>query len=438
MTNLLRQNASMPSGPTIRLRRRLPLLWLALLLGAALLLPDPVWTSLLLGMGGLVVLAYLWARALANGLRGRRQLHFRWVAVGDRLSETFELVNGSALPALWVEVVDHSNVPGYQAAVVRSLAASGRDRWRQAAVCERRGQFHLGPWSLHASDPFGIFSVTIPYPTQKEIIIHPPIHHDIPIPLPSGQSSGRARARDRSLQATINAATVREYQHADPRNWIHWPTSAHWDQLHVRQFDLDQAGDVWLLLDLQAAAQLGRGAQGTEEHMILLAAALLAQAQRQQRAVGLAAYGQSPQLVLPGRGQGHRWRVLRALALTTADGELSLRRSLQDFNRTVRRGSAVLILSPTNQSDWLPQLLNLDQKGVRCSVALLNRISFEATAQDNAPLRQAIRRLGFTTHLISQGQVGRPLQESQGRGFWEFKVTRTGKVFTIRSPRDDR
>lgn len=428
--------------PTITLRHRLPVVWLLLLLLAAVLLPNRVWNTLLIGLGGLVIIAYYWARQLARGLRAQRQLQFGWVAVGDRLGEQFEIHNRSWLPALWVEVEDHSTVPGYQPAVVRSAGAQGKDQWRQAAICQQRGQFQLGPWALHSADPFGIFQVTIPYPQTNNIIIHPPIHIEIPIPLPAGQSSGRSQARDRSWQATINAASVRGYQPHDPIRWIHWPTSAHRDQLFVREFDLDAAGDIWFLLDMEANSQLGQGAGGTEEHMVLLATGLAAQALRQQRAAGLAGYGQEPQLVPPGRGQGQQWRLLRALALVKADGTGGLARSLHDLGRVARRGSAVVIITPTGQSDWLPELLRLAQSNIRCQVVLLDRATFGQPPADQAQgstrgLRDALRQIGVYSHIITQGEVGRPAEEAQRRGFWEFRVTGTGKVIAVHSPYDN-
>ena len=96
----------------IALRLRLPLLWLVALLLPALVLPDRVWTTLLLGLAGLLLVAFLWARALARGLSAERRLRFGWVSVGDRLEEEFVLTNRSGLPALWVEIRDETNVPG--------------------------------------------------------------------------------------------------------------------------------------------------------------------------------------------------------------------------------------------------------------------------------------------------------------------------------------
>lgn len=418
---------------SVQLRSRLPLLWLVVLLLAAFFLPDRIWTTLLVGLGGLFAVAFIWARQLAGGLRGQRRLRFGWVAVGDRLVEQFTLANGSALPAFWVEVVDESNVPGYRPAVVRSVDAGGVEGWRQDAICQQRGHFLLGPWALHSADPFGIFRVTVRYAVTEEIIIHPPILSELPVPLPAGQSTGRSRARERSWQATVNAASVRDYRPLDPYRWIHWRTSARTGDLYVRQFDLDAAGPIWLVLDMQAEAQVGSGPEGSEEQAVLLAASLVARALHENRPIGLAAYGRRPHVIPPGQGEGQQWRLLHALALVTADGDTSLEEALGDLGRVAQRGSAAVVITPTADGGWLPALSQLARVGVQANVTLLERASFGAE-QSNRGLRDAIRNLGVNCHLVRRGDVGRPPGEEEGSGFWEFKTLATGKVVVLKQP----
>jgi uncharacterized protein (DUF58 family) len=422
-------------GARIGLRMKLPFLWLAGLLIAALLLPDRVWTTLLTGLIGLLLVAFFWARDLARGLSAGRKLRYGWVSVGDRLEEEFSLVNRGGLPALWVEIHDESTVPGYQVAAARAVGSRDRVQWRQSSVCQRRGQYSLGPWELHTGDPFGIFRVSRRYEATQEIIIHPPIHSAAAIPLPPGRSEGRTRTPERALLATTNAATVRDYHALDPFHWIHWPTSARKDALYVRQFERDAAGDIWLVLDCRAAAQLGEGAAGTEEHAVLLAASLAAKALGETRGVGLAAYGRAPQVVAPGLGEGQQWRILRALALLRTDGDADLERTLREFGDAARRGSAAIIITPDDDPAWLPQLPQLARRGIESHVLLLDRRSFGGAGSSEA-LRRSINLLGFRCAVVRCGEIGRPLVEEEHHGFWEFKVTGTGKAIAVRRPHD--
>ncbi|MEJ2750333.1 MAG: hypothetical protein P8183_20860 [Anaerolineae bacterium] len=172
---------------------------------------------------------------------------------------------------------------------------------------------------------------------------------------------------------------------------------------------------------------------GTEEHAVLLAASLAAHALSQNRAVGLAAYGQIPQVVPAGRGQGQQWKILRALALTNADGDVDLSRTLPDVGRLARRGAAAIIITASGQADWIPDILTMKQRGVQSHVILLDRPSFGGEGHSTG-LQQAIRQIGGHAYIIHQGEVGQPQEEQERHGFWEFKVSPSGKVITVRSP----
>lgn len=422
---MLNRRNNLPENVTIELRFRLPLVWLAVCLVAAFLLPDRIWNTLLIGVGGLFLVSYLWARQMAQGVSATRRMRFGWVAVGDLLEEMFTLRNWSPLPALWVEIIDEANVPGYRAATVRGVSERSEVRWRETAVCQQRGQYQLGPWRLRTSDPFGIFMVTINYPVAGEIVIHPPIHSNIPIPLPTGARSGRTRAQQRAQLATLNAASLRGYQPSDPMRWIHWPTTARRNELFVKTFDLDTAGAIWLCLDLRQTVQLGEGMEGTEEHAVVLAAALTAQALRQNRPIGLAAYGKTPLVIPPAQGNEQRWRILRALALVRADADVSLSKMLIDLKRLARRGTAVSLITPDPNTEWIPHFAALRQSGVKLYATLLDRPSFDGKSKMDA-VRESLYRINATVHIVQRGELGQAPEQIANNQ--DFIVTKTGKV----------
>lgn len=417
----------------IRPRTRLPFVGLALLLVAALLVPDRIWTALLIALGGLLGVSYLWTRFLAAGVSGSRRLQYGWVAVGDRFEEQFTLVNRSPAPAYWVELEDDSTVPGYQVGVTHSVGSENRVQWRQSAVCMQRGLYRLGPWRLRTGDPFGFFEVERPYNSTEEIIIHPPIVADIPIPLPPGRNEGRSRRARQAWQALVNAGSVRDYRSGDPLQRIHWPTTARRDELMVQEFDQDAAGDIWLVVDCDAAVHAGEGSEGTMEKAVLLAAALAARADVERRQIGIAAFGGQPQLVRPGRGRGHQWRLFRALALVQPDGQTDLGRTLDELAGLAGRGASALIITPSAEPDWLPDLMTLARRGIEPYVLLLDRSSFGADG-NSAGMWQAVEQIGYDAHLVSASDIGQPLVQDPARGHWEFRVTPTGRAVAVRRP----
>jgi hypothetical protein len=110
-----------------------------LLLVMQLVDPYRGWTLLLVGLGGAWLSSYLWARSLHRNLRLIREKRFGWAQVGDRLEERFTLVNSGRMPGLWVEIVDHSTLPGYLPGRVTGVGSGSVNRWRTQAACEQRG-----------------------------------------------------------------------------------------------------------------------------------------------------------------------------------------------------------------------------------------------------------------------------------------------------------
>lgn len=359
---------------------------------AALLIPHPAWMIFLVCLGGAWGMSYVWVRALVKGISAERHLRSNWIAIGDVLIEQFEIRNRSRFPAPYIEIADQSNMPSYRPAFVVAMNGNRAHKWRQAAICSQRGRYQLGPWSLRFSDPFGLYAVTFIYTEQREIVIHPPTLPTLPIPLPVGMRDGGQVRQQSGWQAQLNAAGVRHYRPGDPLRQIHWLTSARHNTLFVREFEQDAGGEVWLLLDMAACNQIGKGRTTSEEQSILLAATVAERVLRQRHAVGLAAYGQTPHLIRPGHGTQQQWRLLESLATLTADGTLDLAGGLRDLRRMVKRGAALLVMTAADSAEWLPTLIEYQQAGVAVSVALFDRASYGATGDSSSVQRELQQR----------------------------------------------
>ncbi len=291
------------------------------------------------------------------------------------------------------------------------------------------------------SDPFGFFTVTFRKTETEAIAVYPPVV-DLPqIALPRGLAVGRSRALRRISEATIDVSQTRAYQPDDPWRLIHWPSTAHKGDLIVREFDAEISGDLWIVLDLDQSVQAGEGEESTEEYGVILASSLADRTLRQNRAVGLMAFGVEQSLVPPGRGKGHMWRILHNLASAKAEGTQRLSEVLHNMRETLGHGTTVLVITPSCDPDWIDALMPLTQHGLTPSVVLMDPESFS----EDEPIGLSARAqrmqdwladAEMTTHVIQKGYPFRHIQASKPRGFWEFKVSPLGRAIVVRRPEE--
>src|SRR5690606_14505975 len=117
----------------------------------------------------------------------------------------------------------------------------------------------------------------------------------------------------------------------------------------------------------------------------ILAASLADRTLRENRAVGLAAYGRHagiqgcehlPTLAMPQKGMAQQWRILQALAAVRAGGAWPLARVLGEMDRNLGRGMALAIITPSCDPAWIAGLVPPMRRGIAPAVLLLDPLSF--------------------------------------------------------------
>ncbi len=399
-----------------------------------LLDPSRTWRALLVAFGGVWLIAACWVWSLRSHLRLTREVRFGWAQVGDALEEQFTLTNDGSLPATWVEVIDHSNLPDYSAARAIGIDARSTNTWHTRGICMRRGVYELGGTTLQSGDPFGIFSVEIFLPEKSTLVIMPPVIQLPAVEIIPGGWTGDGRPRPNIIDQTVNAATVREYTHGDSPKLIHWPTSARRGKLYSRMLDGSPASDWWIVLDVDSKTQAGQGWENTIELGIILAASVADRGLRARHSVGLLAGGEQTIWLKPNSGERHRLEVLRALAML-APGSVPLEKLLERANPTLGNRVSLILITPSITTDWLPALNALLWKGISPTIFLMDPSSFGAT-QSADSLASLLSEMGIPRFILNRSLLQQPEAHPGWRGQWEWRITPSGRAVSMRPPGD--
>ncbi len=415
----------------IRLRQPLIPVIVAFLLGLQVMEPSRVWTILLVGFAGTFIIAYIWTRALGREMHLRRETRLSWIQVGGQIEERLTLSNAHSFPAAWVEFLDQSTLPGFDASKYTSIGSGSFEQWNVSAICSQRGSYYLGGALIRTGDPFGIFEVNIPASQRTSILVLPQIT-TLPEMLiaPSG-IHGESQPRRNALYTTIHASSVREYLYHDSMRMIHWPTTARMQKPFVRLMESAPEGNWWILLDLNHGHLPGEGWDSIEEQSVSLAASLADLGLRERKSVGMIANGEDLTWIAPQKGAGQRWEILRALA-TTKPGSRSLTSLLDRMGSSLGKHHSLIIVTASQELGWLKSVSTLGKRGIVPTVFLLDLAQYGETSAETAA--STLEQHGIRCHVIPRGMIQPPSAASSALGKGSWKTTHTGEFIPMQFP----
>ena len=138
-----------------------------------------------------LLLSFFWARTALSRVQLVRQTRMRRAQVGSTIGETFIMRNRSAIPNMWLEMDDDSDMPGHHVShVVSNMPGRTEYSWTVRTICRERGRFRLGPITLTSGDPFGLFRIKYHLPHTSSLVVYPNTVNLRSFPLPIGVLPG--------------------------------------------------------------------------------------------------------------------------------------------------------------------------------------------------------------------------------------------------------
>ncbi|HEY5574439.1 MAG TPA: DUF58 domain-containing protein [Anaerolineales bacterium] len=373
--------------------------------------------------GLLFASSWIWALLSLRGVRFARRARTFRAQVGQIFEERFELDNPNRLPRLWISVRDESPLPGSQGSRVFPMIEARRGRTYVVRTrLIQRGVFPLGPTVLESGDPFGLVPVRREILPEESLLVYPMMVDVRAFPSPPGIMPGGEALRRRTAQVTANAAGVREYEPGDSMSRIHWVSTARRGRLMSKEFELDPLAEVWIFLDASestkaalpyelsatdAEALWRRTARisippDTEEYGVSIAASLARYYLRHGRSVGFVSVGQAMSVLAPERGGRQLSKILEALALLRAEGDLPLRALVEIQAQHMTRGSTVVLITAATHRDIALTADYLLRRGLRPIVLLIDAASFNGPA-GTEELVSMMKFMRVTVIQIKQG-----------------------------------
>ncbi|MEP7082124.1 MAG: DUF58 domain-containing protein [Chloroflexota bacterium] len=358
---------------------------------------------------GIGIGSWLYARRGLRGVRADYRVLNPRTHVGEVLQAMYRIENHDGWPKPWIEAWNESTLPTSLPGRVVGISARGTRQWMAKVTLTRRGSYRLGPLRVRTGDPFGLFSSEMSVAQATSVVVFPEV---VPLPnwrLPPSPIDGTTRVKRRYEAATPLVAGVRPYTHGDAINRIHWLSSARHGELHVKEFDLEQAADLWILLDLDRAVHAGIGTDASVETAVTIAASIALRTLSDNRSVAMTASARRLQLHQPDRGPRVEQKLLHLLANVQADGTNPLAEVLNATLPRLRRGTTLCIVTGSTDRDWVRSLATLRRRGVAALVILLDRASFIGIDPDDrarvelAAVRHALAEYDVEHRLVRRG-----------------------------------
>ncbi len=373
-------------------------------------------------LAGLMAFAFVWSRLSLEWLEITRRGHGDRASVGDYYEEVITLRNRSFMPKLWLEVRDTSDLPGHRLNCVQSLKPYGEVQWRAKTYCSLRGRFQLGPVTVTAGDPFGLFRFKRELPVKHFVTIYPPTFEINKFEALSGVLPGGNTANRPTAHTTPNITGLREYRPGDSLNRIHWPSTARQRKLIVKEFDFDPTIDVQIFLDMNLnnhwvlnhtsregvltalpASSGQRSNDSTEEYSVAATATLARHFLAIGRSVGLQAWGQHHELISPDRGERQLGKVLEALAVLRAQGQTDFGQMIATEMAHLGSRDTVILITASTDEKWAAVLPLLLRKNVKVAVVLIEPSTFGGPVSSPMFVVGSLSAMNIPVYLIKRG-----------------------------------
>lgn len=235
---------------------------------------------------------------------------------------------------------------------------AGRDQATSdyRAVIRKRGKYRLGPLTATTAFPLGMMRSTKSDNLVTNIVVMPRLGSMTPAwrKLIQLEKTGFASSRRRHGLLEGDFYGLREWRTGDPKQWIHWRSSAKQGELVVRQFEKQNQQDFVLVVDAWTPPQPTPEDNQRAERIISMAATAV----RDLATIGgcqlrLVCCGNKTESIVGNVSQAFVVQAMTNLAVLVPAANHAIGETMTDVLRSSKPGSRIILLTSrdTEMSD---------------------------------------------------------------------------------------
>ena len=352
-----------------------------------------------------MAIGLLWAWFNLKGLEIRLNRTIWHGQVGDSLGGELQIINRYRLPKSWITVREISTIPGYTSGRAIALVQNQRRSWLIEHELGVRGKYLCGEIEVTSQDPFGLFQLKRSFLSSREFTVFPKTEllPDLNPQLSSLPSD--AKSTHRSDHITTDSATIRTYRSGDSPRRIHWPYTARMNSLMVKEFEAGISAESWVLLDMHNQSHVGQDpVDNSEELAVTVACSLINKLTSLSMPVGLTANSESYCKFRPDRNTAHMQNMMLALASIRSNGRVRLRQFIYDLEHQLNRFSSLIVVTPSNRTEWIEALAFLKSKGIKVSVIYIDPSKFSSSSASDHTIQELLES-EISSYIVDKNQT---------------------------------
>ncbi|MBI4978150.1 MAG: DUF58 domain-containing protein [Spirochaetes bacterium] len=314
-----------------------------------------------------IILSYIYSKAMFVFFSVRHRYPLLRTYRYQDVELSLILENKSPIPFHHVTVIFPCGLYERNKSTVMALRAGERKDFQYRLICDKRGEYRIGPVRAKGGDPLGLFPWEKLYNEITTVIVYPALY-DVALINNKGLPSGNLRIANPMYEDVTRYRSIRDYMPGDDPRIISWKVTARTGKLASLQYLPVFYFPVIIVLNITAAHYPLKHRHSLVERAIETAASLARYAVSLSQGVGLVTTGKrglaNEHFYVPvGYGHQHVVTILETLAcINLADGNDDILTHFLNPDLRLPWGTRLFYVGPAPDASQIDFFFSLRQK----------------------------------------------------------------------------